>query len=328
MRHDRSIRASVPGSRLRAPRRRTMLFCPSASAGLKVASLPSFLLTPPEPPGGARRADCQQVACVSTDKREPPMESVPDLTSSTNAARCLYLDLLEKIVCNTIYEDDPDDFFSGPSFDLGKRTKGRDWPSKAHSMVGLERIRNTRLLAEEAIKRGLKGSFLEAGVWRGGASIVLRGGVAAYSDPRSVICADSFAGLPPPNPSLYPDDVGMNLHVHQQLRVSLEQVRQNFAKYGLLDDQVVFLEGLFSDTLPTISGTPFALIRLDGDMYESTYGALDNLYPSLVEGGFVIIDDFWDFKACRSAVTDYINKHGLRVEFQDIDGAGIWWSKS
>jgi predicted O-methyltransferase YrrM len=84
------------------------------------------------------------------------------------------------------------------------------------------------------------------------------------------------------------------------LAVSREDVERNFAKYGLLDDRVVFLQGWFKDTLPSAPIGKIALLRLDGDMYESTMDALQNLYPKLSPGGYCIIDDF--FGPCRLAV--------------------------
>ena len=144
---------------------------------------------------------------------------------------------------------------------------------------------------------------------------------------RKVYVADSFAGLPPPNPECYPADTGDSLHTFRELAIPLEQVRANFARYDLLDDDVVFLQGLFQDTLPLLKAERFALLRLDGDMYESTIVALTNLYPRLSPGGFVIIDDYGAIEACRKAVTDYRINMGISAEFHPIDWTGAWWQK-
>jgi O-methyltransferase/8-demethyl-8-(2,3-dimethoxy-alpha-L-rhamnosyl)tetracenomycin-C 4'-O-methyltransferase len=106
----------------------------------------------------------------------------------------------------------------------------------------------------------------------------MRGMLAVNGDnKRKVYVADSFEGLPRPNPEAYPADNGNRLYEHTELAVSLEKVKDNFNRYGLLDDQVVFVKGFFSETLPALQAGPFALIRLDGDLYESTYtnGAKD-----------------------------------------------------
>ena len=104
-------------------------------------------------------------------------------------------------------------------------------------------------------------------------------------------------------------------------------MQANFARYGLLDDRTVFLEGLFQDTLPQLHGERFALIRLDGDMYESTIVALDHLYPQLSPGGYVIIDDYGAIAACRQAVTDFRSRYGIDTEINRVDWTGVWWRK-
>jgi O-methyltransferase len=94
----------------------------------------------------------------------------------------------------------------------------------------------------------------------------------------------------------------------------------------LLDDRVRFLPGWFKDTLPDAPIDRLALLRLDGDLYESTIQALEALYPRLSPGGFCIIDDYI-IKACRQAVADYRAKHGVSAEIIHIDGAGVFWRK-
>jgi O-methyltransferase len=91
------------------------------------------------------------------------------------------------------------------------------------------------------------------------------------------------------------------LHKARELAVSLEQVKANFDRYGLLDDQVRFLKGWFRDTLPVAPIERLAVLRLDGDMYESPMDTLVNLYPKLSEGGYVIVDDYGAIPACRQA---------------------------
>jgi hypothetical protein len=156
----------------------------------------------------------------------------------------------------------------------------------------------------------------------------MRGILAAYGvTDRRVFCADSFGGLPKPNEKLYPADRKDRLFRFSELSVPESEVRRNFEAYNLLDEQVVFLKGLFSETLPQLTTETFALIRLDGDMYESTTDALTNLYPRLSTKGFVIIDDYM-LKPCREAVQDYLRANNLSVEVKDGGGGGsVWWQK-
>lgn len=242
--------------------------------------------------------------------------------------RGLYLDLLIKILTNTIYRDPGIQPKATDRHRPELRARGGDWPAIAHTMVGVQRLQNVRDLAQAALDENIPGDFIETGVWRGGCCILMRGVLAANGvTDRKVYVADSFAGLPPPNPELYPDDKGLDLHLFEQLAIPLEEVQDNFARYGLLDDQVVFVKGLFKDTLPTLDAGPFSLIRLDGDLYESTTDALEALYPRVSSGGFVIIDDFGAIPACRKAVMDYRARNGIIAVIRDIDGDGVWWRK-
>jgi O-methyltransferase len=239
----------------------------------------------------------------------------------------LYLDLLIRALVNTLYGDPNIDHWHDRVFDPALREEGKDWPRDAHTMVGLARLRNLRDLAERCLAEGVPGDFIETGIWRGGCCILLRGLLAAHGDPsRRLYAADPFRGLPPAS-GRYPADIGDALHTFDDLAVSLDTVQANFARYGLLDDRTVFLEGLFQDTLPQLHGERFALIRLDGDMYESTIVALDHLYPQLSPGGYVIIDDYGAIAACRQAVTDFRSRYGIDTEINRVDWTGVWWRK-
>ncbi len=207
------------------------------------------------------------------------------------------------------------------------RAVGGDWPAHAETMIGLRRLDNIEFCIDRILADAIPGDFIETGVWRGGASIFMRGVLAARGvTDRTVWLADSFAGLPPPDPA-YPADSRDRLHTVRELAVPLDVVQRNFAKYGLLDEQVRFLKGWFKDTLPAAPIERLALLRLDGDMYGSTMDALVPLYPKLSVGGYVIIDD-WLLKACRRAVEDYRREHGIGDTIVDIDGSGVFWRKT
>jgi len=87
------------------------------------------------------------------------------------------------------------------------------------------------------------------------------------------------------------------------------------------------LKGWFKDTLRNPNIERLALIRLDGDMYESTMDGLVNLYPKLSAGGYIIIDDYHVVPACKQAVHDYCATNGISPAFAEIDGVGIYWKK-
>jgi hypothetical protein len=212
-------------------------------------------------------------------------------------------------------------------FQYSWREKGLDWPSRAFTMIGLKRLRNFRSLIGRAIEEGVAGDILETGVWRGGASIMARAVLRAWGETgRRVIAADSFEGLPPADPA-YALDAQSKLHEQAELAVSLETVQANFGKFGLLDAQVVFLKGWFRDTMPNAPVSRLAVLRLDGDMYESTLDPLKHLYDKISVGGWVIVDDYF-IPACKAAVSDFLGARGLGPAIHDIDGMGVYFQKT
>lgn len=205
------------------------------------------------------------------------------------------------------------------------REEGRDWPIFAQTMVGRRRLDNLRSCIETVLADGVPGDVIETGVWRGGASIFARAVLRAHgADDRTVFVCDSFRGLPPSDPA-HPADTRQWNGV-PELEVGLEEVRANFERYGLLDDGVRFVEGWFKDTLPGLADRTWAVARLDGDMYGSTIDALNNLYPNLSPGGFLIIDDY-SIPECRAAVADYRRDHGIDEAIETIDWTGSFWRK-
>jgi hypothetical protein len=245
-------------------------------------------------------------------------------------ARGLYLDLMKRCLTNTIYRDP--DMFPGraPTYDPARRAEARDWPSQAHTMIGPARLDNLQQCIEDVIARRVPGDLIETGVWRGGACIFMRAVLAAWEEPeRRVWVADSFRGLPEPDLTRYPLDRGAEiLSTYAELAVSADQVRANFASYGLLDERVMFLEGWFSESLPRAPVERLAVLRLDGDMYESTMEALVHLYPKLAPGGWCIVDDYNDIPQCGLAVNEYRKQHGITDPIQKIDWAAVFWRKS
>jgi O-methyltransferase len=242
--------------------------------------------------------------------------------------RSMYLDLMQRCLTGVVYEDMPFPVLGQDHYDPKLREYGWDWPTKAHTMIGVKRLANVRFLTEQIIKNRIVGDFMETGVWRGGACIMMRAVMAAYAvEDRRVWLADSFAGLPAPSPELYPEDADEKFHEYKELSVSVEEVRSNFEKYNLLDDQVVFLKGWFKDTLPSAPIEKLALLRLDGDLYESTIIPLEALYDKVSSGGYIIVDDYHVVNGCKKAVHDFRASRNINLETIEIDGVGIYWQK-
>jgi O-methyltransferase len=173
------------------------------------------------------------------------------------------------------------------------------------------------------------GDFIETGVWRGGACILMRAVLTSYGvTDRNVWVADSFAGVPD-EASYAPNDHfnEYSFHQYSELAVSRAAVTDNFRRYGLLDDQVRFLEGWFADTLAPAPIERIAVLRLDGDLYSSTWQALEALYPKVSAGGFIIIDDYGSVPSARLATLDYRRQHAIAEPIQAIDDDGAFWIK-
>jgi len=190
---------------------------------------------------------------------------------------------------------------------------------------------NVEFCIRSCIERGIEGDFIETGIWRGGVVILAYNLFKELGEKRKVFAADSFEGLPKPDLQNYPEDDGDTHWMDDNLRVTVEQVKENFKSIDGIDDSVVFLEGWFKDTLPTAPIDKLCVLRLDGDMYESTMEALVYLYPKLSVGGICIIDDF-EHQRCKKAVFDYRASNNITDEMKKTDydwrSEAVYWIKS
>ena len=260
-------------------------------------------------------------------------------------ATTLYLELMKACLTNSIYDDDLDlrsgmttldpasgkiVCVAGAAVSRQEKYLGHLWPSRAHTMIGIPRLNNLQQCVESVLAEGVAGDLLEAGVWRGGASIFARALLKAYGvTDRIVWVADSFEGLPEADAIKHPYDRKLDLHVMADLAVSLDEVKKNFERYSLLDDQVKFLKGWFRDSLPAAPIAQLAVLRVDGDHYESTMDVLQSLYPKVTGGGYVIIDDYRFVKGCDLAVEHFRRQHAITEELQLIPGSGgAYWRRS
>ena len=269
-----------------------------------------------------------------------------------------YLDLLKRCLIGLIHEDPAIRFTwdeSGSStlvpFDHEQRCNGRDWPSQADTMIGMKRLENLEAVTADVLEAGTPGDLLEAGVWRGGATIFMRGLLKAHGvTDRTVWVADAFAKrfpvtdregatarsfVSPGWPEIRAVMSGATVPSEPfQARsevlwagTSYDEVRERVARYGLLDDQVRFLRGWFRETLPTAPIQRLAVLRLDCDLYDSTYDTLAALYPRLSVGGYAIVDDYHSVSECRAAVDDYLDTTGTEADLERIDADAVFWRK-
>ncbi|CAF1514463.1 unnamed protein product, partial [Adineta steineri] len=213
----------------------------------------------------------------------------------------------------------------GP-LNISRRIKGTDWPLFGISMVGQSRLINVEWALRHVIATNVPGDFIECGVWRGGTSVFARAVLKALNiQDRHVWLADSFQGLPIAR-TKNDNDIWSKL---EYLKVSLEEVRTNFAAFNLLDDRVHFCKGFFVDSLPRCNISQIAVLRMDGDMYESTMDQLFNLYSKIQTGGVIIVDDY-NVPECYRAINHFRSWHNITEEIVLIpnDESGRFWIKS
>ena len=194
----------------------------------------------------------------------------------------------------------------------------------AETMLGLKQLDQMQACMMAIAEKNIPGDALEAGVWRGGMTIFMRGVLKALGDTnRRVLVADSFEGLPDPDKKQ--DSFGWKKNA---MCASLDEVKSNFARYGLLDGQVEFIKGYFNQTLPHAEIDKLAVLRIDADLYESTMDVLNNLYPKLSVGGYAIFDDYQNLVDCRRAIDEYRDKHNIKDPIIKIDKRAVYWVKS
>mmetsp|Transcript_26776 Transcript_26776/g.43730 ORF Transcript_26776/g.43730 Transcript_26776/m.43730 type:complete len:324 (+) Transcript_26776:125-1096(+) len=276
----------------------------------------------------------------------PPQTSAVDLSQTTSNVpilnggatlsaeglsrlREIYLLGVEQTVLNAWYQES--DCFND----------GHCWPpnDEAMTMVGRRRLANVRMALDDVIDNNVPGDFVETGAWKGGScfmalSVLISRGVFD----RKVWVCDSFKGIPKTDTTTYPSDnnpLSASGHTFSILnKNSLAAVKSSFAKAGLLNDQIKFLEGYFKDTLPTAPIQTVAVLRLDGDIYQSTWEGFFYLYPKLSLNGYVIIDDYTDWEPCRQATHDYRAKYKITdpiIEVIHLPGEekrGVYWKKT
>ena len=219
-------------------------------------------------------------------------------------------------------------------------------PCQAITMTGVRRLDHLQMILEDVILRQIDGDFIELGVWKGGLCILAKAIFHAYRQyHRKVFLADSFEGIPPVNPEKYPVDqvhagadkfeilssnytggvkaVKRNFNIYFNVENRREKITDDtFNQFISTDSEineaekefqvkVEYLVGYFKDSLPLAVKEKkfrcFSVLRLDGDLYESTWQSLENLYPYLNVGGVVIVDDYTIYVGAYRAV-HYIRK--------------------
>lgn len=243
--------------------------------------------------------------------------------STEQLTRDAYLETIKRAVTNYHYlggESSFEQFRCVNHYDLERGEWMVDPDSRPLTLLRKGQLDLIERAVAHIAQRNVAGDLMEAGIWRGGAIVLMRALLNAYGlAGRKVIAADSFTGIPL-NTRATNDPVDQ---WSDRWVASLDEVRRNIARFGLLDDRIEFVPGLFADSLKGFTGRRLALLRLDSDSYDSVETSIEHLYPMLSPGGVIIIDD-WHLPGCRMAVEDYRARYAINDPVQEFDANAFW----
>lgn len=189
---------------------------------------------------------------------------------------------------------------------------------------------STYNLSLEMIANNIPGDFVECGIALGSMVAQMSKANIEKKAQRKVYGFDSFQGIPwgtendteQPGIGKIPEDKIGKLETSGISSYSLNIVTDKLKEWGVFEN-VILVEGWFQDTIPLNTLNEICMLRLDGDMYESTKICLEFLYPKVSKGGVVIIDDY-NLEGCRRAVHEYLDKENIKVELIEVAGIKYW----
>jgi predicted O-methyltransferase YrrM len=201
----------------------------------------------------------------------------------------------------------------------------------AATMTSTERMHALYQAINYATDAGVTGAIVECGVWRGGSSMLSALALLARGDAsRTLWLYDTFEGMVAPGElDVTYDGVPAQALLETQERTanavndwcvaSIEQVRANMDATGYPRERVRLVKGKVEDTIPAQAPDTIAVLRLDTDWFESTWHELVHLYPRLVPGGVLIVDDYGWWRGAREAVDRYFAEHNIRMLLTRVD---------
>jgi hypothetical protein len=201
------------------------------------------------------------------------------------------------------------------------------------TMTSPERIFALIGAVEHLTKHKIAGDFVECGVWKGGSMVATANTLIAADDVnRKLWLYDTFEGMSEPtgNDVDFMGQPADRLLAEQDREQAdsiwcfspEQQVREAMLSTGYPEEKLEFVAGKVEDTLPKTKPDKIALLRLDTDWYESTKCELEQLFPRMVDGGILIIDDYGHWEGCRRAVDEYFENHNINLLLCRIDYTG------
>ena len=193
-----------------------------------------------------------------------------------------------------------------------------------YTLTSMERCYSLYKTIQYIVKGNVLGDIVECGVWRGGSAMLAALTLIENKQThRKIYLYDTYEGMSEPT------DKDIDLHgtpyrliwekEKERLTVSLDEVKENMSSTGYPKENIIFVKGMVEDTIPNTVPNQVALLRLDTDLYESTYHELIHLYPRVSSQGVVIIDDYGHFQGAQGATEEYFKKFSQEVLFHRID---------
>lgn len=203
---------------------------------------------------------------------------------------------------------------------------------RPYTMTSVERLKSLSDAVNYIVQNGIIGDFVECGTWKGGSVMCMQKKLMHLNHyDRNFWVFDTYEGMPEP------DDIDKNFNktAAQQLMdtedkeksltwaySNYEETTGNILSTGYPSEKIKFIKGLVEDTIPQTQIDSIALLRLDTDWYSSTKLELEHLYPKLVKGGILIIDDYGHWEGCKKAVDEYFGDNRIPVFMSRIDYTG------
>ncbi|EEC43105.1 macrocin o-methyltransferase domain-containing protein [Phaeodactylum tricornutum CCAP 1055/1] len=199
------------------------------------------------------------------------------------------------------------------------RATGNDWPPFGYTMIGKARAENFRNAIEEVNQHNIPGAVVELGVWRGGAMMIAAAVGKECGNLRELYLFDTFAPI-----GSYRSE-----KLQQYLAVPEEDVRGSFRYFDLDGPHVHTEKGLFKDTLPAWKDKKLqiAVLRVDGNFYDSYQDAMYTMYDKVPVGGYVIFDDVMSHRNVMRFWNDFKKEQGLPEDLNRIDDHSAWFRK-
>lgn len=203
---------------------------------------------------------------------------------------------------------------------------------KPYTMTSVERLKSLIDAVSYIIGNRIEGDFVECGTWKGGSVMCMQKKLIELNQTdRNFWVFDTFEGMPEPDSvdKNFKQTSAQKLLSEEEKEKSLtwaysnyEETTRNILSSGYPAKNINFIKGLVEDTIPQTPIDKIAILRLDTDWYSSTKFELEQLYPKLVKGGIMIIDDYGHWEGCKKAVDEYFTNNGISIFINRIDYTG------